>query len=254
LENPQNIRLQNAGFKSLKLNYTYQIFEPNNLREFVRHAKKSKFGGFNVTMPFKEKIMRYLDKIDAIAKKIGAVNTVVNKNGKLIGYNTDGIGAVNALKKTGKISGKKVLLLGYGGASKAIAFYLKKEKSKVFISGRNFSKAKKLAQKTNAIAIKEKDIYTEKFDILINATSVGMKPKTIEMPVKAGFLRKGMVVFDIVYDPLETKLLKTAKKKGCKTILGTEMLLEQAFAGFKLFTGRMAPEKSMRKALESALL
>lgn len=247
--------IHKAGYKKLGLNYRYIAVEPTNLRQTISDFRDLGFSGFNVTMPFKEKIIKMLDRVDASAKKIGAVNTVVNRNGKFVGYNTDGIGAVNALKKVVHLKRKKVLLVGSGGAAKAIAFALKKNGVILAIASRKIGHAKKLARKVKAKAIEIKKIDSlDGFDVLINATPIGMEPNTRETPIKGSFLRKGLVVFDIVYKPLETKLLKEARKKECKTINGTEMLLEQAFEGFKLFTGKKAPEKEMRRALTRVLM
>jgi len=246
--------MHNAAFKTLNLNYSYLLFQPKNLKETIHGFKELHFAGFNITMPFKMEVMKFMDKIDPTAKKIGSINTVVIKNNKLIGYNTDGIGAVNALKKVVRLKGKRVLLLGAGGAGKSISFYLKREKAKVTIADRDYSKAKKLAKKLKVKQISLKSIKSlEKYDVLINATPVGMKPKTGKTPINTKLLRKGLIVFDIIYEPLQTRLLKDAKKKGCKTINGLEMLLEQGFVGFKLFTGKNPPKKVMRKAILKVL-
>lgn len=246
--------MHNAAFKKLKLNYSYLLFEPHNLKEIIHGFKQLHFSGFNITMPFKMEVMKFLDKIDPTAKKIGSVNTVVIKNNKLIGYNTDGIGAVNALKKVVRLKGKRVLLLGSGGAGKSISFYLKKEKTKVTLADRTDAKAKKLAKKLKVKQIPLKSIKSlENYDILINATPVGMKPETMKTPINTNLLRKDLIVFDIIYEPPQTKLLKEAKKKGCKTINGLEMLLEQGFVGFKIFTGRNPPKKIMRRAVLKVL-
>ena len=181
------------------------------------------------------------------------MNTVVNKNGELIGHNTDGLGAVNALKKKTGLKGKRILLLGAGGAAKAIAFALKNEGARITIAGRKKSKSKKAQKLAKSINGKniciEEIVSLEGFDILINATPVGMKPNQKKSPVPAKLLHKKLVVFDIVYSPLKTELLKEAKKKKCKTIGGIEMLLEQGYLGFELFTGKKAPKEKMRKAI-----
>ena len=246
--------MHNAGFRKLGINAAYMAFEPQNLGDAVKGLKELGAGGFNLTMPFKNEVIGYLDEVDEKARRIGAVNTVVNRGGKLVGYNTDGVGAVAALRKVGKVAGERALLLGAGGAGSAIAHALAEEKADVIVADRNAGKAGALAE---AAGIGLADIAEVRsldgLDIVINATPAGMRPNVKEMPVDAKLLRKGMVVFDIVYDPLETRLLKEARKRGCRTIPGIEMLLGQGFETFRLFTGRAAPEKEMRKAVMAAM-
>jgi len=246
--------MQNAGFNALGLNYVYLAFEPENLKKTVQGLKELEVAGFNITMPFKLEVMNYLDRIDPIAKKIGAVNTVVNTRKNLIGYNTDGIGAVESLKKITSLKGKKVLLIGAGGAGKSIGFYLKKESAKITVANKPELQAIKLAKLLGAKSIPIDSINSlEEFDILINATPVGMKPNINQTVIPTKLLTKKIIVFDIIYNPSETKLLKEAKKKGCRTINGLEMLLNQGYAGFKLFTGKEAPKKEMRNAIMKEL-
>ncbi len=244
--------MHNAGFNALGLNAVYLAFEPENLGNAVKGLKELGIKGFNATMPFKVDILKHLDLVDPIAKKIGAVNTVVNTNGVLKGYNTDGIGAVQSLKAVTQLHEKKVLLLGAGGAGKAIAFYLREENAKVTVADRDSAKASKLALLAGAKSVALNGIKTlEGFDIVINASPSGMKPNTHEMPiiVPASLLRKEIIVFDIVYDPIKTRFLREAELRGCRTINGVEMLLNQGYAAFKLFTGKEAPKREMRKAV-----
>lgn len=246
--------MHNAGYAALGLNYAYLAFEPESLGKAVAGLRCLGAAGFNVTMPFKADIIRELDAVDAVARKIGTVNTVVNSRGRLVGYNTDGLGALNALKTAVKVRGKSVLLLGAGGAGSAIAFFLLRGKARLTIADRNSRRAKALAQKCGAKHLPFGKIKTlAGFDIIINATPAGMRPHTGQTPVDTRLLHRGLVVFDIVYDPLETRLLREARKRGCKCISGIEMLLEQGYAGFRLFTGKEAPRRAMRKALMESI-
>lgn len=246
--------MHNTGYATLGLNYVYLALEPQDLKSAVEGLRELDAAGFNVTMPFKGEVIACLDRVDPVAKKTGAVNTVVNSNGRLIGYNTDGIGALNALERVEKVRGKRVLLLGAGGAGSAIAFFLVRAKARLTVSDRNMQKAKALARKCRAKSLAMDAIKNpDDFDIIINATPAGMAPNVNQTPVNSKLLRKGLVVFDIVYDPLETRLLREAKKAGCKTINGLEMLLEQGYAAFELITGRKAPRKAMRNAVMEAM-
>tara|TARA_Y100000310_G_scaffold345709_1_gene468611 strand:+ start:14242 stop:15045 length:804 start_codon:yes stop_codon:yes gene_type:complete len=246
--------IHNAGYKVLGLDFEYRIMETENLAEGITEFKKLGVKGFNITMPFKTEVIQYLDEVDEIAKKIGAINTVVNIDGKLIGYNTDGLGALESLKKVTSLEGKRVLLIGAGGAGKAIAVFLNEENVELTIANKPIESAQKLAELIGAktIVIEEIDSLKE-FDILINATPVGMEPNTDATAIPTELIHKELIVFDIVYEPMETKLLKEAKKNGCTTINGLEMLLNQGYAGFKLFTGREAPKNEMREAVMKEL-
>jgi shikimate dehydrogenase len=210
-------------------------------------------------MPHKSTVISFLDEIDPTVKFLGSANTILNKNGKLSGFNTDGVGALKALRENAtELSEKKVLLLGAGGAAKAIAFALAKEVGELAILNRAAEKAKELAEalgrmfnkkvvggalSPNAIAKNLQDS-----DILINATSVGMKPNLSHSLVAPQLLKSALAVMDIVYNPVETKLAKDAKAAGAKVISGVEMLIYQGAASFEIWTGRSAPIKVMRKA------
>ena len=248
--------MHNAAFEALEMNKVYLAFEPENLKKAMEALKELGVKGFNITMPFKVEVMKYLDRVDLMAKKIGAVNTVVEEKGLLVGYNTDGIGAIESLKKAfrGNLKGKKVLLLGAGGAGRAIAFHLKEEKADVMIADRNALKAIRLAKALGMKSIPLQSLKSlDGFGIIINASPAGMKPKTRETPVPAKLLMEELIVFDIVYEPPETRLLREAKKAGCTTINGLEMLLNQGFETFRLFTGVKAPEEVMREAVMKAV-
>jgi len=255
--------IQNASFRHLGLDYVYVAFnvQPEELKGAILGVKSLGIYGLNVTMPHKISIIQYLDELDVDAKRAGSVNTILNLNGKLIGYTTDGIGALNALKYAGvDPSGKKIVILGAGGASRSISFALAKWACEIVVLNRTLEKAmmlvndvkRALGAETNIRASQFNDenlrMEIENADILINATSIGMKPKEAETPVKREFLRRDLVVFDIVYDPLETKLLREAKIIGAKTIDGLSMLIHQGAVSFEIWTGFKAPIEVMRKA------
>ena len=255
--------IQNASFRHLGLDYVYVAFnvQPEELKGAILGVKSLGIYGLNVTMPHKISIIQYLDELDVDAKRAGSVNTILNLNGKLIGYTTDGIGALNALKYAGvDPSGKKIVILGAGGASRSISFALAKWACEIVVLNRTLEKAmmlvndvkRALGAETNIRASQFNDenlrMEVENADILINATSIGMKPKEAETPVKREFLRRDLVVFDIVYDPLETRLLREAKIIGAKTIDGLSMLIHQGAVSFEIWTGFKAPIEVMRKA------
>jgi shikimate dehydrogenase len=253
--------IHNAAFKELKLNLVYVAFTvtKNELKEAISGAKTLGFRGLNVTMPHKNAVMKYLDETDSMAKSIGAVNTVLNDGGRLAGFNTDGIGAMRALKENGvSLDGKKLLLLGAGGAAKAIAFQAAQEVEKLVVLNRTSKKAEKLAEalrkkfgkKVRGIEFSSAFLKDEikDADILVNATSVGMHPDVNRSPVPRTLLRPSLFVMDIVYSPLETKLVMDAKAEGAKIVSGLEMLIYQGAASFEIWTNHPAPVEVMKKA------
>ncbi|MBI5587211.1 MAG: shikimate dehydrogenase [Deltaproteobacteria bacterium] len=260
--------IHNAAFKSLGLDLAYVPFHvrPSDLKTAVASIKALGMAGVNVTIPHKEKVMRFLDDIDHLAKEVGAVNTVVNKKGRLVGYNTDGVGYLLSLREdTGFVAGgKKVMILGAGGASRAIFYAVLEAKPKsVVISNRTLKRANDLAGEFRRIFRKaeirtvpfEKNLLSEEAaetDLLINTTSLGMMNQgRLDFPVES--LPKGSVVSDIVYRPLATELLKKARRRGLKTHDGLSMLVRQGAIGFELWTGKKAPLELMRKAALKAL-
>jgi len=259
--------MHNAAFEELNLDFVYVAFRVRReeLREAIIGARSLDVLGLNVTMPHKNAVMRYLDEIDPTARSIGAVNTILNDEGRLMGYNTDGIGALKALKENGITpNGKKLLLLGAGGAGKAIAFHAARELEELVILNRTPQKAKKLAEvlrrefnkKINGNALSTEIIEEElrDADILVNATSVGMHPDIDQSLVPPSPLRPDLCVMDIVYNPLETKLAKDAKAVGAKVVSGIEMLVYQGAASFEIWTNRPAPVEVMKQAVLNKLL
>lgn len=238
-------KIHNHWFRFKKIHAHYEACEvkPKHLAQFMR-TYREKFAGGNITIPHKEKIMRFLDAISPEVRDIGAVNTIVNKNGMLIGYNTDIFGFLYALKKVFRKSlrNKKVIVLGAGGASRAIMYGLKKNGAHIVILNRTISHAKKLARIFTCTYGSLDDFNPIQCDILINATSVGMMKKG-ESPIpslkeKIKNIEEKPLVMDIVYRPRMTKFLHDAKSAGCKIITGDKMLLAQAAKSFQLWNGQ----------------
>jgi len=260
VEHSVSPEMHNAAFEKLGLNFIYLPFRvtPENLEKAILGMRGLGMVGFNVTMPHKASIMKFLDEIDKTAEKIGAVNTIVNKDGKLLGFNTDGPGALWAFQEAGvNFKNKKVVMLGAGGAAKAIAFYLMSLIKKLVIAGKTREEAQSLAKDLKKYFKKEIKGIENNTDnlrqelknaqILINATPIGMAPDINSMPIKTELLRSNLTVFDSIYNPIETKLLREARKIGAKTINGVNMLVYQGAEAFKLWTGKNAPVELMKK-------
>jgi shikimate dehydrogenase len=253
--------MHNAAFQAVGLDYVFLAFrvKPAEVEAAVNGIRALNIRGLNVTMPHKTAIINHLDRVDLSAQIVNSVNTVLNKENLLFGFNTDGVGAVRALKENGvELKGRKVLLLGAGGAARAIAYAMAKEADELAVLNRTVKQAQALAKllersfnkKIASGSLSPSDVETNirDSDILINATSVGMKPKPNESPVTPKMLRKNMAVMDIVYNPLETQLAKDAKAAGAEVISGVEMLIYQGAASFEIWTGKSAPVEVMRQA------
>jgi shikimate dehydrogenase len=253
--------MQNAAFNTLKLDYAFLAFKvkPTELENAVNGMRALNIRGLNVTMPHKSTVMNFLDRIDLSAQIVNSVNTILNKEGKLFGFNTDGVGALKALRENGvEPKGRKVLLLGAGGAARAIAYTMSKEADELAVLNRTIKPTQelvKLLEKTankkivaGALSPEEIQHNLQDSDILINATSIGMKPRVDESLVAPKLLRPDLAVMDIVYNPIETKLAKDAKVAGAKVVSGVEMLIYQGAASFEIWTGKSAPVEVMRQA------
>ncbi|MCD6530781.1 shikimate dehydrogenase [Candidatus Bathyarchaeota archaeon] len=258
--------MHNAAFKHLGLDYVYLAFRvrKEELKDAINGVKALKIYGLNVTKPLKVDILSLLDHLDESALKVGAVNTVLRIGDKLIGYNTDGIGALEALREARvSLEGVKAVILGAGGAARAVAFALAPKVKELVILNRTVTKAKSLSRdlksklgvetRFGGLSEVEKEKELEDADLLINATSVGMKPNENLSPVDPELLRPDLTVFDIVYNPIETRLLREARKVGAKVVNGLSMLLFQGAASFSIWTCREPPLEVMREALKSAL-
>lgn len=249
--------IHNLSFSNNSENGVYLAFQvkKNELKNAVESIKALKIKGFNVTIPHKVEIIKYLDELDFEAETLGAVNTVKNENGKLKGYNTDGRGFIELLNQNNFIPiGKEILVIGAGGAARAIVMLLAKEKAKkIVILNRTEKKAVELKEevgklfKETIIDVKVDDY--KKFDLVINTTSVGMHPNIEDIPMEVKLLDENCVVCDIIYKPLETKLLKEAESRGLKTIKGLGMLINQALLSEEIWLNR----KIIREDIEEKL-
>ncbi len=249
----------NAAFEALKMNCRYYPFkvEPSRLSEAVRGARALGFGGLNVTIPLKEQAAKIVE-LDQTAQLIGAVNTIDLKEFK--GYNTDGLGALKTLETHGvEIENKRVLILGAGGAARAIAFQLAMKNAALVIANRTESRAIALADDVRragialGTGIENLKSIIEKMDILINTTSVGMFPDVNETLVSGEQMHSQLVVFDIVYNPLETRLLKETRKAGARPISGIDMLVYQGAEAFKIWLKREPPVEVMKEAVRKSI-
>ncbi|MEJ2241995.1 MAG: shikimate dehydrogenase [Candidatus Bathyarchaeota archaeon] len=257
--------MHNAAFEELGLNLVYVAFQVNtqNLKTAILGAKSLGILGLNITMPHKNAVTKYLDILEGVAKSINAVNTVINRQGKLIGYNTDGSGVIIALKENQiYLEKKKLVLLGAGGAAKAIAHQVSQDLKELVILNRTLNKAKKLAGMLKSSGLKvnarilSPNVLMEELstaDILVNATSVGMNPDACKSPVPLEYLRSDLAVMDIIYNPLKTRLIKDAEAVGAKIVSGLEMLIYQGAIAFEIWTGCQAPIKIMRAAILNQL-
>ena len=251
--------IHNASFMEKGLNNVYVPLKVSNIDAFIKECREIDFQGFSVTIPHKESVLPFLDDIDPTAKKIGAINTIVKQNGKLTGYNTDCMAAVTGLEHRLKetddtLNNKKVSIIGAGGAARAIAFGLKEKGCDITIYNRTLERAEKLSNDIKCRFERFEVINNLDSDILINTTSIGMFPKTNETPVPKSVLKKGMIVFDAVYNPIETKLLQDAKERGCHTINGLTMFINQAAEQFRLWTNIDPPIELMKNVARETLL
>lgn len=246
--------IQNRAFWELGLNKIYVPFPvPDDVEAALNGFRALGVRGVSVTIPHKQTIIPFLDSIAPVAARIGAVNTLVINGGKIHGCNTDWQGANKALGEVIDLKGTEVVLLGAGGAARALGFGLLEAGAKVVIASRSPDSGLALAEDMNCRWHPLNKVEDLRAEVLINATSVGMYPNKDAMPVPAGILPRYRVAMDIVYSPLETKLLKEAVSAGCLVINGLAMLLYQGAAQFEIWTGCKPPLDAMRLELESRL-
>jgi shikimate dehydrogenase len=250
--------IHNGAFKRLGWNAVYLAFEIENLEEALRGIRGLGVKGMSVTLPFKADIIPFLDKVEGVAKKIKAVNTIVNRRGRLTGYNTDCEGALEALEEKMNLKGKKVVLLGAGGAARAIGFGLRERDCQLIIANRSQDRGEALSRELKCSFLTMSSLARMKAgeleaDVMINATSLGMYPRDGETPIPKRLLDERMTVMDIVYEPLETRLLGEAKERGCLAINGLEMLVRQGAAQFEIWTGTRPEIAQIKKDLRRVL-
>lgn len=259
-------RLHNAWFKEFGIDAKYDFFEipPLELSAFIQRVRNEPIRGLSVSLPYKESILKYLDEVDSTARDIGAVNTVLNENGILKGYNTDVDGAMDSLEKITPVSGKNVVVLGAGGAARAIVYGLKKKHAKITILNRTQKKAEKLAHEFSCDFAPLNRLESLEVDILIQTTNVGMsvgkkqsslskhvsKNNSSDCLIDSSYFKhapRHLVVFDIIYTPRETKFIREALKAGLKVVTGDQMFLRQAMRQFEIWTRRKAPPHNVKQ-------
>ncbi len=240
--------MQNTAFNAKRVNAVYLPCETSRLPDFLKFARALGFSGFSVTMPYKRAIIRELDWIDPMAQQIGACNTVAVQRGKWMGWNTDAAAVVEVLTKRLRLTGSRILILGAGGAARSAAFALRGEGAGVFIAARRDAVARRLAREVSAEVVPWGAAEGLDVDAVINATPIGMAPNTDAVPIDLARLRV-RVVFDMVYYPMETRLLSEARSRGLTTISGLEMLVDQGARQFEIWTGESAPRALMEQAV-----
>ncbi len=251
--------MHNAQFESLGLPFSYYAFQVGKdmLAEAVNGMKALDFKGFNVTIPHKVAVMEHLDDISDEAKRIGAVNTVVNEKGKLIGYNTDGRGYLLSLEsETGfSLKNKEILVIGAGGAARALLVTLQEGGAgRVDIANRSTGKGEALAASLSldgcmVLSLSQAEENLGKYDLIVNTTPVGMSPNIEQTPIKVDNIKPGAIASDIVYNPLETQFLKQCRRKGAVIHNGIGMFAGQGALAFERWTGRLPDIEAMKKTV-----
>lgn len=245
--------MYNAAFEALGLNYLYVPFVVKDIGRAIEGVRHLGIRGIGVTIPYKIDVLPYLDELDDDARRIGAVNTIIQQDGRLIGMNTDGRGAVRALQEASDVAGKKIVLLGAGGAARAIAFAIVDGGGELVIINRSRQAAQDLARAAGCQYASLGQLAQELKDarVLMNATSVGMAPDVGETLVHKELLSPECVVMDLVSNPQETHLLQEAKEAGCRVVYGDRMLLWQGVLKFQLYTGIEPPIEVMEQAIQT---
>ena len=259
IEHTMSPVMHNAAFKDKGVDYVYLAFrvKKEELGKAIEGMRALNIRGFNITIPHKVAAIQYLDELDRLADKIGAINTIVNNNGVLKGYNTDATGFLQALLERGiDPKEKRAVILGAGGASRAISFVLAERGASLVIFNRTWDKAKVCAGRVSgifqrgatALKLNRENLATalSEADILVNTTSVGMSPNDNGTLIASNLLKPSLAVFDIVYNPIKTRLQREAERAGATVISGLEMLVWQGALAFEQWTGRRAPVELMR--------
>jgi shikimate dehydrogenase len=245
--------MHNCAFRQTGINAVYIACDVQDIAGAVTGLRALNIKGASITIPHKVSVMGYLDEVDETARRIGAVNTIACVKGRLVGSNTDCLGAVRALSGVTPLRNKHVVIIGAGGAARAVGFGLMDAGAEVVIVNRTPEKGENLARDLNADFIGLHDVKQIDGDILVNTTPVGMTPDSDRMPVAEHLLRKDLIVMDAIYNPLKTLLLRTAERRGCRTVSGLSMFVYQGAAQFERWTGTAAPLETMEAAVRLAL-
>ena len=243
----------NAAFRRTGYNGVYVAFHVTDLPGAVAGFRALNIGGISVTLPHKVAVMELLDDVDPVAREIGAVNTIVNAGGRLCGFNSDSPGAIAALLEKTVVAGRHVAIIGAGGAARALAHGVRNSGGRFTIVNRSDARGRRLAGEMAGNFVPLADFKGDGIDILINTTSVGMSPDTDRMPVAPDCLHPEMTVMDVVYNPLETRLLRAAREAGCTVVDGAAMFVHQGAIQFERWTGTPAPVDLMKQVVLEAL-
>jgi 3-dehydroquinate dehydratase/shikimate dehydrogenase len=245
--------MMNAAFRRETVNAVYLALQTQKLADLLKLVNEIPIQGLSVTMPLKQEIMAHLEKTDPLSTKIGACNTVLRaQDGKLYGFNTDVAGIVGPLEKRLSLRGTKVLVLGAGGAARAAVFGVRDKGADVFILNRTPETAQKLARQSGSKTIKKEALAKTTFDVIINATPLGMAGQKGTQMLEAKDLN-AKLVFDLVYNPIETPLIRMARQQSIPIITGVEMFVQQGARQFEIWTGKPAPEEEMLRVVIHAL-
>ena len=243
----------NAAFRRETVNAVYLALQTAKLPDLLKLVQQIPMQGLSITMPFKQEILPHLERTDPLSAKIGACNTVLRAaDGKLYGFNTDVAGILVPLEKRMVLKGVRVLVLGAGGAARAAVFGLKSKGAEVSISNRTHEAAQKLAREAEAKAVKRELLAKTDFDVIVNATPLGMAGHKVASPLAPEEMR-AKLIFDLVYNPIETPLLRAARQNGLNIITGVEMFVQQGARQFEIWTGKPAPEEEMFRVVLHAL-
>ena len=244
--------MMNTAFRRETVNAVYLALQASKLSDLLKLIHDIPIQGLSVTMPLKQEVMAHLENTDPLSAKIGACNTILRQEGKLYGFNTDVAGITGPLEKRIALRGAKILVLGAGGAARAAVFGLRDKGAEVFILNRTPESAQKLARQSGAKAIKKDALAKSTFDAIVNATPIGMAGNKAPQILDEKDLNTKLV-FDLVYNPLETPLLRMARQRGIAIITGVEMFVQQGARQFEIFTGKPAPEEEMLRVVIHAL-
>ena len=241
--------MHNSALAQTGLDGYYFAFRVEDIAAAVNGIRGLGIRGASITIPHKISVMKYLDQVDPLASDIGAVNTILNHQGVLRGFNSDCAGAIKALIEKTSINGKNVAVVGAGGGARAVGFGIKQEGGQLTILNRSVERGEKLASDLDCKFIPLAEVNQLPCDIVINATSAGMTPQNDSVPLSTDLLRSGVVVMDMVYNPLKTRFLAEAEEKGCTIVDGLAMFVHQGAVQFELWTGEKAPVDIMRKVV-----